>query len=205
MAKLLYVKASPRGERSFSIRAADAFVASYKNANPDDTVEELDLFNADIPEFDAAAAEGKYAIIYGKDGSEASKAAWKKVVEVIDYFKGFDKYVLAVPMWNFGLPYKLKLYLDTIIQPTHTFAVNEDGSYAGLVTGKKALSVYSSGGAYEGDMAGLDHQRPHLEFLLGFMGIEDRRQLAVAGTLGPGGHEALKKACAEAEKLAKEF
>ena len=120
MAKLLYIKASPRGERSFSTRAADAFVAAYKNANADDAIEELDLFKAQIPEFDAAATEGKYAIMYGKEGSDASKAAWKRVVAVIDYFKSFDKYVLAVPMWNFGLPYKLKLYLDTIIQPTHT-------------------------------------------------------------------------------------
>jgi len=205
MARVLYVKASPRGERSYSIRTADAFVAAYKKANPDDVVEELDLFDVDLAEFGAAAAEGKYAVIYGAEGSEAARAAWKKVVEVIDHFKGFDKYVLAVPMWNFGLPYKLKLYLDTIIQPTHTFAVKEDGSYEGLVTGKKALSVYASGGEFAGEAAALDHQKPHLELLLGFMGITDRQQIVVDGTLGPEGKAKLQKAAAEAEELAVEF
>ena len=88
---------------------------------------------------------------------------------------------------------------------TEMLRLNEDGSYAGLVTGKKALSVYSSGGVYEGEMAGIDHQKPYLEFLLGFMGIEDRQQLTVAGTLGPGGDDALKAVYAQAEELAKEF
>jgi FMN-dependent NADH-azoreductase len=204
MAKLLYVKASPRGENSYSIRAADAFVAAYRNANPDDTIEELDLFKTDIPEFDAAAAEGKYAIIYGRDGSGASKQAWKMVVATIEHFKSFDKYVLAVPMWNFGLPYRLKLYLDTIIQPTHTFSVGESG-YQGLLAGKKALTVYSSGGEYGGKLAALDHQKPYLEQLLGFIGIEDRSQISVAGTLGQAGGDRLKAAVEEAERLAKEF
>jgi len=106
MSKLLYIKASPRGERSYSIRAADAFVAAYQAAHPGDQVEILDLFRAELAEFGAAAAEGKYAVIYGKEGSEESRRAWKKVVAAAEHFKSFDKYVLAVPMWNFGLPWR---------------------------------------------------------------------------------------------------
>jgi FMN-dependent NADH-azoreductase len=198
------MKASPRGERSFSIRAADAFVAAYKEANPDDQVEELDLFSADLAEFDAAAAEGKYAVIYGKEGSEDSRRAWKKVEETVAHFKSFDKYVMAVPMWNFGMPYRMKLYFDTIIQPTLTFAVTDQG-YKGLVEGRKALTVYSSGGEYGGKLAALDHRTPHVEQLLGFMGIEDRAKIDVAGTLGQAGEEHLAEAIREAREMAKDW
>jgi len=204
MAKLLYIKASPRGERSYSIRAANAFVAAYREAHPDDAVEELDLFLTEIPKFDAAAAEGKYALIYGKEGSEQSKRAWKKVVDAIDYFKGFDKYVLAVPMWNFGMPWPLKLYFDTIIQPTLTFAVTDAG-YKGLVEGKKAFVAYSSGGEYGGKLAALDHRTPHVEQLLGFMGIEDRRSVSVGGTLGQAADAHLEAAVKEARELARDW
>ena len=204
MARLLYIKASPRGERSFSIRAADAFVAAYREVHPNDQVEELDLFSTELAEFDAHAAEGKYAIIYGRDGSEESRRAWKKVAETIEHFKSFDKYVLAVPMWNFGMPYRMKLYFDTIIQPTLTFAVTDAG-YKGLLEGRKALTVYSSGGEYGGKLAALDHRTPHVEQLLGFVGIEDRARIDVAGTLGQAGEERLAAAIREARELAKNW
>jgi FMN-dependent NADH-azoreductase len=44
MNKLLFIKSSPRGERSFSIAAAEAFLASYLTTNPEDVIISLDLF-----------------------------------------------------------------------------------------------------------------------------------------------------------------
>lgn len=38
MATILYIKASPRGERSHSVTVADAFVKAYSEANPGDVV-----------------------------------------------------------------------------------------------------------------------------------------------------------------------
>ena len=52
MSALLYVKASPRGERSRSIRVTDAFVAAWRKRHPDATVTTLDLFREDLPAFD---------------------------------------------------------------------------------------------------------------------------------------------------------
>jgi len=48
MAKLLYIQASPMGSLSFSIRAAQAFLAVYRQANPNDTIEMLDLWSGDL-------------------------------------------------------------------------------------------------------------------------------------------------------------
>ena len=50
-------------------------------------------------------------------------------------------------MWNFSIPYRLKHYLDIIIQPTYTFSYTPETSYQGLVTGKPIFIAYARGGA----------------------------------------------------------
>ncbi len=108
MKKLLYLQASPRSERSHSRAVADAFVAAYREGNPEDSVVIVDLFKADLPAFDGMAVQAKYAILHGKEHSEQEAAAWVAVERVIKAFLSADKYVMAVPMWNFGIPYRLK-------------------------------------------------------------------------------------------------
>ena len=92
MGKLLYIKASPRKDRSYSTRVAEAFLESYKKAHPDDTVETLDLWELDIPEFDHMAAEGKYKVMGGKPHTEEEAKAWEKVVKITEHFKSFDNH-----------------------------------------------------------------------------------------------------------------
>jgi FMN-dependent NADH-azoreductase len=198
---MLYIKASPRGGRSYSTKVADEFAKVWRGAGADRQVEVLDLFAAPLAQFDAAAAEGKYALMKGAEAPEPARRAWQEVTRTIDHFKSFDRYLLAVPMWNFGLPHRLKLYLDTIIQPTLTFAVSDAG-YQGLVQGKKAMVVCACGGQYDGEAAALDHLRPYLDLLLGFIGIVERSRVSVEGTLAPGAEERLHSAVAEAARLA---
>ena len=45
------------------------------------------------------------------------KSEWNKIVELFGRFNSADKYVFSVPMWNFGIPYILKHYIDLITQP----------------------------------------------------------------------------------------
>ena len=56
----------------------------------------------------------------------------------IEQFVNADKFLLAIPMWNFGIPYRLKQYLDVILQPGYTFSFSPETGYSGLVTGKPA-------------------------------------------------------------------
>ena len=51
-------------------------------------------------------------------------------------------------MWNFGIPYILKHYIDLIVQPGLTFSFSPSEGYKGLVTGKPVTVVYARGGAY---------------------------------------------------------
>ena len=54
MARLLYIKASPRGDRSYSVSVADAFIAAYKARNAADEVVVLDV--------------SRGLVVYGPDG-----------------------------------------------------------------------------------------------------------------------------------------
>ena len=124
--------------------------------------------------------------MHGTPAPPEVQAAFGMVVPLIDQFKAADAYVFAIPMWNFGIPYILKQYIDLIVQPTYTFAVGADG-YRGLVTGKRAVAVYARGGDYSDPAAAaVDFQKRYLDHILGFIGITDVSSVIVQPTLAAG-------------------
>ena len=184
MAKLIYVEASPRKDRSKSIKIANEFLSAYKSANPSDTVETVDLWNISLPEFDGFTIDAKYAVMHGQDHSPEQASAWQRVVDVCEHFKSADKYVFSLPMWNFGIPYKLKHYIDVIAQPGQTFSFDPATGYSGLVTGKPIAVVYARGGAYsEGEAQGMDLQKGYLDTVLRFIGFSEIHNILVEPTL----------------------
>ncbi|MEM9366103.1 MAG: NAD(P)H-dependent oxidoreductase [Planctomycetota bacterium] len=184
MAKLLYIESSPRKSRSKSIEVANAFLKAYEQANPDDTIETIDLWEKPLPEFNGFTIDAKYQVLHGQGHDDDQAAAWQAVVDVCDQFKSADKYLISVPMWNFGIPYKLKHYIDVIAQPGQTFSFDPATGYSGLVTGKPISVVYARGGAYSADEAkGMDMQKAYLEMLLGFIGFTDVRSIVIEPTL----------------------
>jgi len=210
MGRLLYIQASPLKGLSYSIAVADAFVEEYRAKRPGDEVVLLNVFEADLPPFDGQAARAKYAILHGQPHSEQELAAWEAVEAVIEQFKSADRYVWAVPMWNFGIPYRLKQYVDLLLQPGYTFSYSPEEGYRGLVTGRPAFVAYARGGEYaEGtDAAALDLQRPYVETVLRFMGFTDVRSVVVEPTLMGGPETAAAKqdkAMVEARKAAELF
>ena len=203
MARLLYIEASPRKERSASIEIARAFIDEYERTHPGDAVETVDLWHTSIPEFDGHVIDSKYVILHGLEHTEEQKRAWRAVEDLISQFTGADKYVFSLPMWNFGIPYKLKHYIDVIVQPGYTFSYSPEKGYEGLVTGKPIVSIYASGGAY-GPGTGAesyDLQKAYLELILGFIGFSDFQKITIESTLGP--QEEKEKNMATALKQAK--
>jgi FMN-dependent NADH-azoreductase len=204
MSTLLYIQASPRGQRSYSIRAADAFVEAYKKNNPSDEIVTLNIFDEDIPAFDGFAVQAKYAVMHGENRSKEQLQAWRKIEQLIERFKSADKYVLAVPMWNFSIPYRLKQYIDNLVQPGLTFTYSQEKGYEGLVTGKPLLVVYSRGGQYDAGSGAeaFDLQKKYIELISGFIGFKDVKSVIVEPTL-QGGPDAAKEKLAEAIDRAK--
>jgi len=188
MSKLLYIQASPRAQSSHSIAVADAFIEAYKRKHLDDKIVTLNVFDASIPNFDGLAVQAKYKILHGKPHSKQEQQIWKNIKSVIEQFTSADKYVLAVPMWNFGIPYRLKQYIDILVQPGYTFSYSEDKGYEGLVVGKSLFVVYARGGKYAAgsETEAFDLQTRYVELIFGFMGFKDIRSVVVEPTLQGG-------------------
>lgn len=202
MAKLLYIQSSPRKERSKSNQVAAAFIESYKQAHPKDTVETLNVFEENLPSFDGLTVQAKYSILHNKTHSAEEREAWDAVEKVMARFDNADKYLFSVPMWNFGIPYRLKQYIDILVQPGYTFRVVENG-YEGLVKGKPVAVVYARGGAYL-EAETFDKQKPYMEQILGFIGFEDIRSVVIEPTLA-GGEEQARQAVENAIETAREL
>ena len=183
MSALLYIECSPRRADSFSSQAA----AIYLDALPKGvTIEHLDLFAANLPEFDAVAAAAKYKVMGGKPLNPAEESAWSKVIALVDGFKAADHYLIAAPMWNFGVPYKLKQYIDLITHPGLPFIPRPDGMEG--LAGGDAVVIYSRGGNYgpkDGQPDPYDHQSPYLQAWLGLVGVSPVVEVAVEGTMRP--------------------
>ena len=170
MARLLYVEGSPRKDRSHSIAVAEAFLTAYRAAHPGDTVEETDVFTEDLPQFRQEEIDAIYQVKHGDDVSAEHLSAWDPIKRHAERFAGFDKYVFSVPMWNFGVPYALKHYIDIVTQPDITFKI-EDGNYVGLCSGP-ALVISARGGEYNPNMpGGYDYEAPYMKVWCGFLGL----------------------------------
>jgi FMN-dependent NADH-azoreductase len=210
MSTLLYIQASPRAQRSHSIVVADAFIEAYKLKHPDDEIVTLNVFDASIPNFDGLAVQAKYTILHGRSHSGEEKQVWRSVEDMIEQFTSADKYVLAVPMWNFSIPYRLKQYIDLLVQPGYTFDYSEEEGYKGLVAGKLMLAVYARGGEYlpHSEAEAFDLQKKYIELIFGFMGFENIRTVVVEPTLQGGpdvAAEERQKAIDRAKEIADVF
>ena len=108
-------------------------------------------------------------------------------------------------MWNFGIPYPLKQYIDLVTQPGLTFTIGADGGVAGSGAGRTAIVVVS--GALDtgpgGALAAMDHQAAYLDHWLRFIGVGDVRIVRVQPTYGSEEtvEAAMAAAYAEAEAL----
>jgi FMN-dependent NADH-azoreductase len=208
MSTLLYLKASSRKVRSRSSAVADAFLETYRQVRPEDAVVTIDLFDFDLPVLDEETLDAKYAILNALPADSQKHGRWQRVEGVIAQFKAADLYLLAVPMWNFGIPYRLKHFFDVIVQPSYTFAYDSETGYKGLVTGKPAVVVYARGGDYSGRMADYDLQRPYMQTILKFIGFQDIREVLVGPTVTGSPRQAdqiVEKAKQQARELARTF
>jgi FMN-dependent NADH-azoreductase len=208
MSTILYIKASPRGPRSHSIAVADAFLETLQEERPEAIVKTRNLFESDLPAFDGPVLAAKYNVLHGLTHDPAQLHAWQGVAAYVEELKSCAGLVMAVPMWNFSIPYRLKQYIDLIVQPGLSFEADGD-TVRGLIPDKPVFIAFASGGQYPtGTKAqALDFQRPYLETILGYIGLTDIRTVRVEATLA--GEETVTerraRAIEQARKMAATF
>jgi len=202
--RLLNIISSPRGPQSASIAIASAFTETLLSARPETTVDTLNVWEEDLPEFDAQAIGAKYKGVSGEDMDPREAQVWTSIKQLAGRFQAADSIVLGTPMWNFSIPYKLKQLIDLVAQRNmlFTYAGREFGP---LLKVERALVIYTRGQTYEENgftpASRFDHQSDYLEFWLRLIGVKDVRALAVENCWGP--H--FEQAVAEGKRKVREF
>ncbi|WP_139488883.1 FMN-dependent NADH-azoreductase [Brevibacillus dissolubilis] len=211
MAQVLYIIANPQVEEySFGLQVGKEFVSAYREANPQDEVVTVDLYNIDLPLIDKDVLTAWGALRQGTEFTALSAAQQQKVSrigELTDQFAAADKYVFVSPMWNLSYTPLLKAYIDTFLIAGKTFKYTENGP-VGLLAGKKAVHIQARGGIYsEPPGSDLEFGDKHLRAVLGFIGITDVETIAVEGmAAAPQDAENIKsRAIDNARDVAKRF
>lgn len=178
---LLHIEASPKGEFSYSRRIANSFLEAYKAKHPDDEIRTLNVFDRDLPAFGDTEALAKFAPILGEQRSAEQEEAWEKIKEEIRYFDEADKIVLSCPMWNYSIPWRLKQYIDCLVQPIESFGYDFDKmEHVGLLRNRPLQLILTRSSTIAGDYA--DFQLPYLKYIFGAIGIRDTRVIVASNT-----------------------
>lgn len=185
MSKVLYITANPKSvEQSFSIAMGEAFVSTYKEANPKDEIINVDLYNMTVPEIDEVvfSAWGKFA--QGFSFEQLASEEQEKIAamgSILEQFISADKYVFVTPLWNFTVPARMKSYLDSICVAGKTFKYTENGP-VGLLKDKKAVHIQARGGIYsQGPAAAVEMGDKYINAILDFVGITDKQSIIAEG------------------------
>jgi FMN-dependent NADH-azoreductase len=175
MSTLLHISASPRGEASESRAVAATFLDAYRDAHPQSEVRTFDLWDGTLPPFGPDAAAAKMAVFAGQEPQGAAAEAWSAAIATFRRFDAADRYLFSVPMWNAGVPYILKQFIDVVSQPGLVFGFDPEQGYTGLLRGKKAAVLYTSAvyGDGRGPAFGADFQAPYLREWLRWAGVAD--------------------------------
>lgn len=184
MATLLFIEASPRKERSVSLKVANYLLESYAATNPQDIVKRINVWDIDLPEVDEGLLVAKHMIQNGLSYTQQQLEKWEKVLKVTEIFTSADKYLISIPIWNFSIPYKLKHFIDVITQSGLTFNYSEEQGYRGLVTGKPVTLIYASGSGYANIRKAIGLQMQLVEMWLKFIGLSDVRVIEASQQRG---------------------
>ncbi len=187
MTHLVYIEASPMQAASTSIAVATAWLEAYRQAHPDDTVDTINVWDIDLPPFDADMIAAKFAVLRAQNATAPQQALWARAVAVSQRFNAADCYLFSLPMWNFGIPYRLKHFIDVVTLPGQNWRWSREAGYQALLPGKRATLVYSSAGAYplRPDEDESDFQKPYMRRWLRFLDIAVTAEISASPTLVP--------------------
>ncbi len=160
---VLHIDVSPRGAQSVTRRLSQRVV---DRLNPE-AVLRRDLSQS-LPFLDATWIAANFTP--AGDRSDEQRATLGLSDALVDELRRADTIVIGVPVWNFGIPAMLKAWIDLIARAGVTFRYSENGP-EGLLTGKRAILVVSSGGTGVGSE--IDFATTYLRHALGFVGIRE--------------------------------
>ncbi|BCC08955.1 MULTISPECIES: FMN-dependent NADH-azoreductase [Bacillus cereus group] len=208
MTKVLFVKANNRpAEQAVSVKLYEAFLASYKEAHPNDTVVELDLYKEELPYVGVDMINGTFKAGKGFDLTEEEAKAVAVADKYLNQFLEADKVVFGFPLWNLTIPAVLHTYIDYLNRAGKTFKYTPEGP-VGLIGDKKIALLNARGGVYsEGPAAGAEMAVKYVATMMGFFGATNMETVVIEGhnQFPDKAEEIITAGLEEAAKVASKF
>src|SRR5690349_20345986 len=117
---LLHISSSPRGADSESLRIARVFTEAFAESHVDPEIDHWDLWERPLPDM-ALGAKAKMTVFGGGTPVGAEGQVWAQARATFERFAAADRVLFSVPMWNGGIPYVLKQFIDVVSQPGWIF------------------------------------------------------------------------------------
>ena len=186
MPKLLHLSCSPRADFE-SGAGARVFLDRFRQARPDWDIDVMNLWKDYLPEFEGYILEAKYARLGGRGFTDLQRDAFAIAERIAVRLALADRVLISTPMWNFGIPYKLKQWIDVITQPGLTFRFDPAQGYLPLLKDRPTVVILASGSDFVTGMnrGRIDMATPYLREALRFIGISDVRFVPIGPTTGP--------------------
>ena len=175
MARLLFVDACVRRERSRTLKLARRFLEAYRRANPEDEIVERDLMEERLePQYPEVLAE--------RDALWEAGRLEEPMFAPARQFAAADKIVLAAPFWDLSYPAILKIYLERISVTNITFGYDESGRSVGLCRAEKLLFITTRGGDFSRpETSWMESGAGHIRALCAMYGIPSFQLLCAEG------------------------
>ncbi len=182
MTTVLFVKANNRPvDQAVSVKLFEAFLASYKESHPKNTVVELDLYNEELPYVGVDMINGTFKACKGLNLTEKEAKAVAVADKYLNQFLAADKVVFGFPLWNLTIPAVLHTYIDYLNRAGKTFKYTPEGP-VGLIGHKKIALLNASGGVYsKGPEAEMEMAVKYVANMMGFFGVKDIETVVIEG------------------------
>lgn len=164
---ILRIDSSAQAETAQSRRLADRLVEGLRAKGDSLEVTTRDLDDP-LPQIDRAWIVANTTP--AEERADEHRVALALSDTLIGEIEAADTLIIGVPVYNFGVPASLKLWIDLVCRARKTFAYSEDGP-KGLMTGKRAIVCFASGGTPFGSE--IDFASGYMRHILGFIGITD--------------------------------
>lgn len=194
MTTILHVNSSGRINESASRRLSAAIVQRLCEKHEDAQIVSREaVTDAEFVDEEWVAAN----FTPSEERTEAQTRRLQHSQNLVDEVVTADYIVIGTPVYNFTISGVLKAWIDQICRPGLTFRAEPTG-FVGLMEGKKAYLVVSSGGT---EVNGpIDFATGYMIHILGFIGITDVTVIA-ADTMMQDPDGAIERATAQIEAV----
>ena len=183
MITILRIDVSARKERSLTRELSRHFIDEWLKQRPSDKIVQRDIGLNPPPAVSEDWIDA--AFTPDEERTQTQQAALQLSDTLIDEIENADIILLAVPMYNYGMPSALKAWFDQVIRINKTFTFDlarGDEPLEPTLSGKQ-LIVLSSRGEFGFEPGGVrehrNHLDPHIRTCAKFLGAVDDHLIVI--------------------------